>query len=632
MSQINKQPVSIQKSLKRFLPTVQKPGRYTGGELNQVLKEWTSVETHVALVFPEIYDIGVPNLGIAILYDEINQREDALAERGYAPWIDMEAHLRENNLPLFSLENKYPLRDFDIIGFSLPYETLYTNVLNVLDLSGIPIHSTDRTNEHPLIISGGHACFNPEPMHEFIDAFIIGEGEEVIHDVINCFQSWKQLNGNRSELLYALSAIPGVYVPSLYQVTYLSDGRVEKITPMDDRIPKTILKRIVATLPESTTNLIVPNIDVVHNRVAIEIMRGCTRGCRFCHAGMITRPVRERSVEDVLRAIETALEKTGFEEIALLSLSSSDYRHINDLVDAITEKFVGKHLVISVPSLRIESFSVELMDKLKGSRLGGFTLAPEAASERMRKIINKPVSTEQLLDTAREVYAHGWTSIKLYFMIGHPSETIEDVQAIVDLCKEVLYIGKSVIGGRAKVHAGIGTFVPKPHTPFQWAACDTAAQVKEKQELLRSSLKHPSLKVSWTDPRETHMEAWLTRGDRRMSSVIETAWKNGAKFEAWNDHFRYDIWMDAFKQNGLDPDFYTHRQRDLDEVFPWDHIDTAVRDDYLKQEFTWSQKGWLREDCRDQCHACGILPIFNNVADDDWFCPVPEKSEQESAA
>jgi len=620
-------PIDIQNRLERILPSVQKPGRYVGGELNQVVKNWDQVKTHVALVFPDIYDLGFPNLGLAILYDGLNSRRDTLAERAFSPWLDMEAAMRANGVPLYSLESKHTLAAFDIIGFSLPYETLYTNALNILDLAGVPLFASERNVSHPLIIAGGHATYNPEPMAAFIDAFVIGEGEEVIHEIVDAYQGWKEKGLGRSELLDSLTHIPGIYVPARYTVDYYEDGRVASINRLDTKAPLPVVKRILAKLPPPLTRFLVPSVDVVHNRVAIEIMRGCTRGCRFCHAGMITRPVRERTVPEIVEAIEAALDATGYEEIALLSLSSSDYTQIVDLVQAVSQRFADRRVSISLPSLRIESFSVNLMDQLKESRpSGGFTLAPEAASERMRQIINKPVSTAQLLETARAVYQHGWTSLKLYFMIGHPSETLEDVQAIIDLCKAVLAEGRKIIGGKAKVHVGVSTFVPKAHTPFQWTACDTVDQIRAKQMLLKQSLRLPNLKLTWNEPEDTLLEAWLSRGDRRVSEVIYRAWKKGAKFDAWQDQYRYPIWLEAFAESGIDPAFYSHRQRQVNEILPWDHISTGVRKSYLAQDYKLSLQGKLRDDCRNQCAACGILPLMSELRlktpGASWKCPV----------
>lgn len=629
--------VDIRRRLNHLLPLVTKPGRYTGGELNQTVKDWDDCATKVALIFPDVYDLGMSNLGLAILYDIINQREDALAERAFSPWPDMEALMREHQLPLFSLESKQPISAFDIVGFSLPYETLYTNTLNILDLGGIPLFSNERTEKDPLIIAGGHAVFNPEPMHAFIDAFVIGEGEEVIEDIIAVHQQWKASGKPRQALLEALAKVWGVYVPALYDVDYGEDGTVSHITTRSDQAPMPVTKRIVAQLPPPPTRPIVPYIDVVHNRYPIEIMRGCTRGCRFCHAGMVTRPVRERSVDEIVEAIDAALKNTGLEEIGLLSLSSSDYTYILELVNAVSERFGDQHLNLSLPSLRIESFSVDLMDALKDSRRSGFTLAPEAATEKMREIINKPVSTEQLLETAREIYSRGWTTIKLYFMIGHPSETIEDVQAIADLCKAVLSEGRKVIGGRAKVHAGVSTFVPKPHTPFQWVPCDSLEQIEAKQELLRQQVRGKGLKLNWNDPHETMLEAWLSRGDRRMAEVVYLAWKHGAKFDAWNEHYAYQTWLEAFEIAGLTPEFYTHRHRPIDETFPWEHISTTVRKRFLADDYLWSQKGKTRIDCRERCFACGILPTFAEMRSQNpgevWQCPeVKPKAQRQPAA
>jgi radical SAM family uncharacterized protein len=640
-------PEQIETKLDRILLKVQKPSRYVGGELNSLLKDWDSIATKVALIFPDIYDIGISNVGLKILYDQINQRDDALAERAYAPWPDMEAEMRANGIPLYALESKQPLAGFDILGFSLPYETLYTNALNILDLAGIPVRAEERDASHPIVIAGGHSTMNPEPMYAFIDAFVIGEGEEVIHDIIDTIASLRASAGSeaisssargllrreehlprndgREELLLALAKIPGVYVPRFYKIHYMEDGTLERVETLAEGLANPVVKRIVAKLPPPPTKFIVPNIEVVHNRASVEIMRGCTRGCRFCHAGMITRPVRERSVEEIVAAAREVIRSTGFEELALMSLSSSDYTHIGELVDAISEEFKDKKLIVSLPSLRIESVSVDLMDKLRDRRSSGFTLAPEAATERMRRIINKFIPDEEIVNTTREIYRRGWNNIKLYFMIGHPSETLEDVQAIADLCKHVLAEGRKVAGMRVKLNVGIGTFVPKPQTPFQWVACDTRENILAKQDLLRRELRDRNIKLSWTKPEDTLLEAWLSRGDRKLSDVIYTAWKNGAKFDAWNEYRQFETWMAAFAEHGLDPAFYTHRPRRTDEIFAWGHITAAVRKNFLFQDFRQSLEGEIRVDCRLNCYACGILPTFIDMRRDHpgegWGCP-----------
>ncbi len=619
-------PEDIEAALERILPTVEKPGRYTGGELNQVVKDWSQTPVRVLLAFPDIYDLGMSNLGLAILYDIINSQTNALAERAYSPWVDMERAMRQADVPLCSLETKHPARDFDILAITLPYETLYTNALNLLDLAGIPLRSSERTAAHPLILAGGHAAFNPEPMAEFIDAFAIGEGEEMIAEIVQCVAKWKASGEDRPALLCSLARVSGVYVPSLYRPHYADDGTIARIESLASEAPLPVVKRIVPRLPAPPTRFIVPYLDIPHNRVAVEIQRGCTHGCRFCQAGMITRPVRERPVEDIIEAIEEALALTGFEEVALLSLSSSDYDDILPLVQAVGRRFVGHNVNLSLPSLRIESFSVELMEQLQGkAHRGGFTLAPEAATERMRNIINKSVPTSQVLATARAIYAHGWHTLKLYFMIGHPSEMMEDVAAIADLCQAVLAEGRLEVGGRAQVHAGVSTFVPKPHTPFQWVPCDSADQIRAKQALLKRRLRGPGLKLSWTEPETTLLEAWLSRGDRRMAEVILAAWRRGARFDAWHDQLRFDAWIEAFDVVGLDPAFYTHRERPIDEPLPWDHIDTGVRKEFLAEDYLWSLQGRTRMDCREGCYACGILPRFAALRrahpGEAWECP-----------
>ncbi len=622
-------PEEISAALARILPRVEKPGRYTGGELNQVVKDWARTPLRTAFVFPDLYDLGMSNLGLAVLYEIVNRRPEALAERAYSPWPDMEREMRQAGLPLYSLETHHALGDFDLIGFSIPYEQLYTNLLNVLDLAGLPLRAAERDERHPLVIAGGHAAMNPEPMADFVDAFVIGEGEEVIEEIVEAVGAAKREELSRLALLERLVRLPGVYVPRFYATGYNEDGTVHEVERTHEAAPAHILKRIVGALPPAPTKLIVPYIDTVHNRFPVEIMRGCTRGCRFCQAGMITRPVRERSVAEIMAAIDEGLCHTGYEEVALLSLSSSDYRHIRELVTAVAERYAGRHLRISLPSLRIESVSVDLMEALRGNRSSGFTLAPEAATERMRTIINKAISDEQLLAVTREIFRRGWPTVKLYFMIGHPQEGLEDVRAIAELCKRVLREGRQVMGGRAEVHAGLSTFVPKPHTPFQWVPLDSVERIRAKQRLLMDEMRGRGLKLSWNPPEATQMEAWLSRGDRRMGSVIEAAWRRGARFDAWQDQFKFEAWLEAFRDCGLDPDFYLHRERPIDERLPWEHIDSGLRKRFLTEDYLWSLKGRPRIDCRTRCYACGIMPAFAGLRGEQpreaWFCPVVKK-------
>ncbi len=619
-------PKLIRNQVARVLPIVAKPGRYVGGELNQTVKPWDSVQTHVALVFPDIYDLGQSNLGIALLYDVLNQRADVAAERVFAPWVDMEAAMRDAGIPMFSLESQRAILDFEIVGVSLPYETLYTNFLNLLDLAGIPLFSAQRTVEHPLVIAGGQAVYNPEPVAPFVDAFAIGEGEEVILDIVAAHQAWADSNQSREDLLFRLAGIPGVYVPALVDVSYHPDGTIRSVQPMHPAVTLPVDKRILAKLPPPVSRFLVPNVEVVQERVSVEIMRGCTRGCRFCHAGMVNRPIRERPVPEILAALEAGLDQTGYEEISLLSLSSSDHSEIIALIDGLKSLLTERQVNITLPSLRIESFSEDLMDVLQSlSPGGGFTLAPEAGTERMRNIINKPLSDAELMSTVRSVFEHGWKTLKLYFMIGHPQETLSDVQAIAEVCQVVLQEGRRIAGGRARVHAGVSTFIPKPHTPFQWVPFQDTDAIQTKISLLQDALRGSKVKLTWNDPQASLLEAWLSRGDRRLARVIHRAWENGARFDAWGDQFDIQPWRTAFTDSGLDPDFYSFRARDLDEILPWDHINAGVRKAFLVDDYRFSLEGKTRPDCRGRCYACGILSSFSELRlaspGGGWKCP-----------
>lgn len=616
-----------ERKLDRILANVQKPARYIGGEFNSEIKDWADprLRTKVALVFPDVYDLGMSNMGLAILYDILNrQRDDTLAERVFAPWPDMEAAMRQAGLPLYSLETKRELTDFDLIGITLPYEQLYSNVLSVLDLAGMPLLSLERDARYPLVCAGGNATFNPEPMADFIDFFVLGEGEDVILEIILVMREVE--GADRETQLRRLAQIPGVYVPRFYSPSYYEDGTLAHIEPLVDEAEPFIVKRIAPLLPPPVTRFIVPFVDVVFNRASIEIQRGCTRGCRFCQAGMIFRPVRERSLAELLETVDAIVRETGHEELGLLSLSSSDYTQIGPLVQAVAEKYGEQALSVSLPSLRIETVSVDLLDMLTGGRKTGFTFAPEAATDRMRNVINKYIATEDLLRVADEVYQRGWRLIKLYFMIGQPTETDEDVLAIAQLGKRVLEIGRKYHGKKAQVRLGVSTFVPKPHTPFQWAPLAELDDIRRKQALMRRELQGArGVIFNWNDPQESLLEAFLSRGDRRLGAVIKTAWEMGAKFDAWGDQFRPEAWLEAFAAHGLDPAWYAHRPRLADEVFPWDHIDAGVQKRWLLLDWYSAQKGETKVDCREHCYHCGILTAFKglraNTPPPAWECP-----------
>lgn len=609
--------MDITVALERILPQVTRPARYTGREWNSIAKDWDQVEVKVALAYPDIYEVGQSNLGLMILYDILNRQDDILAERVYAPWVDMEEAMRQAGIPLFSLESRRPLVQFDIVGFSLPYELNYTNVLNMLDLAGIPPLAAERSEGAPLIIGGGSGTYNPEPLADFFDLFVIGEGEEVLLELVKAYGEWKKEGvRERRELLRRAALIDGVYVPSLYDVRYHPDGTVAGIEPLTPEARPTITRRIVTTLPPAPTRLIVPYIEAVHDRGMIEIQRGCTQGCRFCQAGVIYRPRRERTPEEVLATVDEILASTGYDEIALVSLSSTDYSQIKPLLRELTSRYRDQPVAISLPSLRIDSFSVELARMLQERRKTGLTFAPEAGSQRLRDVINKKVTAEDLLDTAEAAYSSGWQRIKLYFMVGLPTETMEDVAAIVDLVRKVLAVGRQHQGRKARVSVSVATFIPKPHTPFQWMPLLDEASLEERLALLRRGLRGRGIRFSWHDPQSSLLEAALSRGDRRLGRVIHRAWQLGARFDAWNEIFDMQLWEQAFAEVGLAPDFYARRERPLDEVLPWAHIDTGIRIEFLAAECENSLKGETTPDCRVCCLNCGILAAFK-----DSICP-----------
>lgn len=590
-----------------ILEKVSKPARYTGGEWNAAVKSWGEAEVKIALSYPDTYEIGMSNSGMAILYDIVNKREGTLAERVFAPWVDMEAKLREHGQPLLSLESGNPIKDFDVLGFSLGYELTYTNALNMLDLSGIPLKAEDRGGEHPLIIAGGSCALNPEPMAEFIDVFLIGDGEELLPEFLDCYISWKKTGTSREDLFEKLVKIKGIYVPKFYKPHYSENGQIERIKKLKEEAQMPISRRLCEVLPPPVTNGIVPNIEIVQDRGAIEISRGCSRGCRFCNAGMTYRPVRERSKEEITEAVEKIISACGYDEISLLSLNTSDYSDIYGLIKDLKEIYGRKKLKISLPSLRLSPASLELLGILSGQRKTGLTFAPEAGSLRLQKVINKVTPEEELMQTAQTAFENGWKTLKLYFMLGLPTETDEDIKEMAALIGKVNNLAKNAPGRKPQLRVSVSTFIPKAHTPFQWAAQQTGEVLSERISLLRSKLPSRGVKISWDNPVTSRLEAVLSRGDRKIGQVILKAWRGGAKLDAWQELFSEEAWDKAFEEEGIDPKAYSERERSLDEILPWSHIDSGVSIAFLKKEAKRALEQEETADCRiSGCNVCGI--------------------------
>ena len=601
---------SLEEKLADFnsiLHQVTKPARYTGGEWNAILKDWDKIRIRIALAYPDIYEIGMSNIALPILYELLNSQSDVLAERVYTPWVDMEAIMKREGIPLFSLESKRPLKDFDIIGFSLGYELTYTNVLNMLYLAQIPALASERNDSHPVVIAGGSCVLNPEPMADFIDFFVIGDGEEVLLELLDSFRDWKGKGASKKELLRQVATIPGIYVPSLYQVEYHADGLIKSITPTVAQAKPSIQRRIVNKLPPPQTKPVVPYIEVIHDRGVVEIQRGCSRGCRFCQAGIIYRPVRERPQQEVVEAVGELIDNCGYNEVSLLSLSTSDYPGIDELVTSLSRQYQNQNLAFSLPSLRINSFSIKLMGSLPTRKKTGLTFAPEAGSERLRRIINKSTPEDEILKTAATAFDRGWTGLKLYFMLGLPTETTEDIEDIIRLVDKIRSLGMKTKGTSPQVRISLSTFVPKPHTPFQWVAQESEEKLNSKHEQLKLGLRRKGTKPSWQDPKVSLLEAVFSRGDRRLSKVIYRAWQLGCTFDAWSEHFNYDRWLQAFNESGLEPSFYAHRERPLDEFLPWAHIDIGVTTAFLKREYKRALEDKETPDCRlSACNTCGL--------------------------